>query len=301
MKHLFISVGLTLTMVNCLAGSGTQTVNSILGDKSFIVAYGHYPSSGTNEILRIRTHLRYVENLLEQKDVSALSELQRSKRNNIIILLHWYWTAGIFPSNFDYPMERRPCFIDKNGNICAVGYLIEKTEGRAGAEGINSKYQYKYIFEMNDPAAAEWAQENGLSLEECAMIQPNYGTPKGEITTGYGISSSVLGGVNLAVSIANFSASSDNSNTLGYIGLLTGTAQIVLGAANVEKMNSWSSRAQNNLSYFNIALGTTTFLSSTIRMIRNKNNRNRRNAYNIYSYPNYNNSLTMGITIQRRI
>ena len=288
-------------MINCLAGPGTQTVNSVLGDKSFIVAYGCYPAAGTSEILRIQTHLRYVENVLEQKDVSALSKSQRGNRNNIINLLHLYWAAGIFPSNFDYQMERRPCFIDRNGNICAVGYLIEKTEGREVAEQINSKHQYKYIFEINDPVVAEWAQRNGLSMEECAMIQPQYGTPRGEITTGYGISSSVLGGVNLAVSIANFSAGSDNSNTLGYIGLITGTAQIVLGAANVKELESYGSRAQNNLSYLNIAMGTTTFLSSTIRMIRNKKNRNMRNAYNIYSYPNYNNSLTMGVVVRRRI
>src|SRR5258706_10459324 len=42
----------------------SQTVNSRLGDVSFVKQFGHPPDASTDENLRIRTHLEYVENLL---------------------------------------------------------------------------------------------------------------------------------------------------------------------------------------------------------------------------------------------
>jgi len=316
MRKLSVLIGICFS-IHCFAGSGTLPVNSVIGDNSFIVTFGHSPVPGTDEVLRIQTHLKFVEKILEEKDVSGLSDIQQQRRIEVIAHLHQYWTAGIFPSNFDFPMERRPCFIDKNGNICAVGYLIEQTAGREAAEQINAKHQYEYIFEMNEPMVTSWAYENGMSLEECGMIQPQYGPPisgdqtyYAEIKTGYGITSGVIGGINLATTIANFSHRSSNSNGMAHVGLVTGVTQIIMGAANIKKpdVDSYmmptvnvSYKAQNNLSYLNIAMGTTTVVSSVMRLVMNKKLKDSRNTFNLYSYPNANNTLNVGLTVTRRI
>lgn len=152
-----------------------NTVNAIIGDYSFIQTYGCAPDVTTDENLRIKTHLAYVENILRETDVSHLTSTQKAKRIHLLDLLNDYWNVGIFPKNFDYPGQRIPCFIDKDGRICAVGYLIEQTAGRAVAEKINDKFKYHEILSMNDDNVDAWIIASGLTKEECAMIQPTYG------------------------------------------------------------------------------------------------------------------------------
>ena len=106
--------------------------------------------------------------------MSSLTKEQKSNRLKMLDLLHMYWTKGIFPKNYDYPGRRIPCFIDKDGNICAVGYLIAQTAGREVAERINAKFKYDYLLEMNDKTIDAWVEASGLSKVECAMIQPSY-------------------------------------------------------------------------------------------------------------------------------
>lgn len=154
-----------------------NTVNAIIGDYSFIQTFGCAPDETTDENLRIKTHLAYVENLLRETDVSHLTSTQKTKRTHLLDLLNDYWYAGIFPKNFDYPGQRIPCFIDKDGRICAVGYLIEQTAGRAVAEKINSQFKYHELLDMNDEMVDSWIASSGLTKEECAMIQPEYGDP----------------------------------------------------------------------------------------------------------------------------
>lgn len=310
---------LILTLCTMSAWSQpSQEVNAVLHDESYVATYGTLPDAGTDEQLRIQTHLSYVEQLLRSKSVDHLSPAQSRNRAAILDVLHTYWTAGVFPVNRDYPGERRPCFIDADGNICAVGYLIEQTKGRALAEQINDEHQYDYLLDMNEEAIAQWASEYGLTLEECAMIQPAYGPPPAprtdyvEIKSGYGVASAVTGGANLALTVANLSAKYKNSRVLPYIGLVTGTAQIVLGATNIKKSTvsggindapfvTTSYKAQNNLSYVNIAAGATTVVTSAINLVMQKKNKDQRNAFNLYSYPGYNNSVAMGISFSRRM
>ena len=102
-----------------------QPINAIIGDESYVSKFGVLPVATNNEDLRIKTHLEYVENLLRKKDVTGLDEAQNERRELLLDLLHDYWTAGIFPRNYDYQNQRMSCFIDKDGRICAVGYLIE--------------------------------------------------------------------------------------------------------------------------------------------------------------------------------
>lgn len=122
-----------------------QTVNAVIGDASYIKTFDEAPSQKTDEILRIKTHLKYVEQLLREKDVSHLPNNQQKNREYLLDLLEQYRLAGQFPKNLKYSNKRVPCFIDKFGNICAVGYLIEQTAGREVAERINNQFQYEYL------------------------------------------------------------------------------------------------------------------------------------------------------------
>jgi hypothetical protein len=159
----------------CALRLSSAPVNAILGDESFKFYFGKYPAQRTEESLRIATHLRYVEWYLRSVPVTHLSTEKIQSRNQMLDLLHQYREAGDFPSNFDFPGERRPCFIDRNKNICAVGYLIEQTAGRALAEKINATHQYEYITNMQSiPELQYWIEQSGLTLLECAMIQPSY-------------------------------------------------------------------------------------------------------------------------------
>lgn len=170
----FVIVQCVTTIILCASPSLQQPINTIIGDVSFIQKFGYKPTDHVNEQLRIRTHLQYVEQLLRKATTQHLTETQRQKRSYLLDRLHEYWVIGRFPVNLGYPNERRPCFIDKFGRICAVGYLIEQDAGRELANIVNTQYQYEYIYNMNVPELHDWIEQSGLSLKECAMIQPGY-------------------------------------------------------------------------------------------------------------------------------
>jgi hypothetical protein len=106
--------------------------------------------------------------------VSHLPSPLRERRSALLDKLHDYRLAGEFPTNLDFPQERRPCFIDAAGNICAVGYLIEQTAGRALAERITAAHKYDFLADMEMPELTAWVEASGLTARECAMIQPQY-------------------------------------------------------------------------------------------------------------------------------
>lgn len=66
-------------------------------------------------------------------------------------------------------------FIERFGNICAVGYLVEQPAGRGVAEAINGQFQYAAIGAMDSPELRQWLAASGLTLAEATMIQPTYG------------------------------------------------------------------------------------------------------------------------------
>ncbi len=309
---------LTLTVVifilscNKKTADNGQTVNPLLGDISFVSKFGQQPTATTDEDLRIKTHLEYVENLLRQKDVSNLTAVQKEKRNHLLDLLHNYWTAGIFPRNYDYEDKRVPCFIDKDGRICAVGYLVEQTTGRQTAEQINNNHKYDKLLAMNDRLVDNWVTTSGLKSEECAMIQPTYGPPPSYnynyISPQYGIASSLLGGVNISLNTINaiqIGKGTDNK-TVPIIGLLTGAGSIVYGAVNFPKegwygMYATTNESQKALSMVNIGLGTTTMILSIWSLSANRPKKNKSVAYNIFSFPKTNNQIGLGLCLTKKL
>lgn len=252
----------------------TQAVNSILGDVSYMNTFGHAPDAFTDEDLRIATHLAYVESLLRERNTEGLSSGLRARRETMLDLLHDYRTAGVFPRNRDHVSERRPCFIDRDGRICAVGYLIEQSAGRDAAEAINRKYQYAFIPEMTSPDVEDWIAGSGLTKEECGMIQPSYGwyePPADSIPVSYGIGSAVLGGVNVSLNALNSVQLLNGSSNriVPAAGFVAGAGQTILGIVNVsegreDENGAWvrASEEKNMLSYLNIGMGTATMLLS---------------------------------------
>jgi len=267
--------------------AGNQAINPVLGDASYVARFGALPTGASDEDSRIQTHLAYTEAYLRAHTPAKLPLAQRQRRTHLLDLLRTYWQAGVFPRNYDYANQRRPCFIDRAGRICAVGYLVEQTAGHAAAEAVNQRHQYDEVLAMHDATLNQWAAGNGLSVRECAMIQPTYGyypspTVGGNnINTGYGVSSAVLGGANVTMLLLNRPAllpPGREDRLLPALAVMSGMAQIVVGASNFpEKVvdpgfgryptTVVPNESQKLLSIANIGLGTATLLLGTWNLL----------------------------------
>jgi hypothetical protein len=150
-------------------------INSIVGDVSFVDRYGHAPTAeeDAREADRIRTHLSWVERELRARDVSHLPRSARESRARLLDALSEYTARGEFPRNEHFP-GRRPRFIDADGNICAVGRLIEVSAGRELAQAIDDRFEYAYLLDMHDERLDRWIATSGFTAVELAMIQPSY-------------------------------------------------------------------------------------------------------------------------------
>jgi hypothetical protein len=317
MKRIIPLLAVALTSILIFSFDKTskkvQTINPVIGNISFIKKFGHLPGKNTDENLRIKTHLEYVEHLLRNKDVSNLSEQLKNKRNYLLNLLHTYLITGIFPRNYDHSESRKPCFIDKDNRICAVGYLIEKTAGRKSAEEINSKHKYDELLAMNDKAVDNWIATSGLTKEECAMIQPTYGPPPvytyNQIPAAYGISSSALGGINLSLNAINALQilKGSTNKTIPTLGLVAGAGQVILGIAafpkNTNNFNgtNTTNESKKTLSMVNIAVGSSTMILSAWNLINKKKQKDRPTSVNLYSIPVEGNKMNLGVSFTKRI
>ena len=289
-----------------------QLVNPIIGDLSFINKFGCLPDATTNNELRIKTHLEYIENFLRHADVSNLTNIEKLKREHLLDFLHEYWLTGIFPRNYDYADERKPCFIDKDNRICAVGYLVEQTAGKKAAEQINSTHKYETIYEMNDAVLDEWIANSGLSKEEVAMIQPSYPREPeytfSYITTANGISSAFISGLNLSLSAINGVqlANGSESKTAAILGIISGAGQIVYAAASMPKEEhtfgeiDYTNESMKNLCFLNIGIGTTTMIISSWNLITHKKPSYKPTTWNIHSYSTKDKSLGLAFSLSHR-
>lgn len=314
MRQLTFTLTLTVATLflscNRQTTDNGQTINPLIGDISFVDKFGVKPTATTDEDLRIKTHLEYVENVLRQKDVSNLIAEQIEKRNHLLDLLHDYWTTGLFPRNYDYKDERQPCFIDKDGIICAVGYLVEQTAGRHTAEQINDNHKYDKVLAMNDNSVDSWIKTSGLTKEECAMIQPAYGWQTDNstyINTSDAIFSGGLMGLNLGFTALSFSntAKGNTKRTIPTASLIFGLGQIGLGSyelwnySNARDGNDYTT--MRKLGITNIAIGTATALIGTYTLVTNRQKKNKTTAWNIYSFPTADRNVGLGLCWSKKL
>jgi hypothetical protein len=151
-----------------------HAINAVIGDVSYFAKYGMFPTAATDADERVRTHLEFVYVLLSGRDVSMLSAELRAARAKNLENLRAYIDAGRFPRNYLYAGENHPCFIDRDGRVCAVGYLVEVSAGRKIAERINRDYQSEFLWRIRLPLLDRWVAASGLSFFELSMIQPCY-------------------------------------------------------------------------------------------------------------------------------
>ncbi|MEQ8272107.1 MAG: hypothetical protein RMA76_15740 [Deltaproteobacteria bacterium] len=128
------------------------------------------------EVDRVRLHLRAAQDFLAERDLSALRPQQRIRRAERLADLDAYIRRGRFPKNEHIPVVRAPYFVDAAGTHCAMAFLIARS-GRADlVERVRSTANNAYVYELaDDPELAAWLDENGLTIDEAATIQPTYG------------------------------------------------------------------------------------------------------------------------------
>ncbi|MBO6794170.1 MAG: hypothetical protein JJ895_09675 [Balneolaceae bacterium] len=310
---LFVSILFSLQNVDYRDGS---TVNAVVGDESFYQIFDRMPNQFDSENLRISTHLKYVHQLLSTADLSHLSNEQTKKRIEVLTYLEEYINNGDFPTN-EYTTEyRRPNFIDSNGAICAVGYLVERTEGRDVAESLNDSFQFDYIMDMNSNVLENWLNTYGLSKIEAAMIQPNYGgfpilipstkkvTSK-EIGWDYGLISAGFATSQLLITNAIYSSNTElslnqkywysiASTTLGLASIYTGIEgyrssdryyqvesnpeETVIPTSNIDERNP----RKKALSVLNISLGVFSTLYNGLHAFKYQHEK-KRAKYVVYT------------------
>ena len=158
--------------------------NHHVGDESFVKLFGRAPTAEDNEQLRMTAHLQHVHDWLASRPATR-PELA-AKRAQLLAALQAYIAKGTTPKNADLPW-RTPVFIDDAGTICAVGYLIESSVGRALPERIAKQHRYDFIEDIASsmPEVRQWVEQSGLTLEEIASIQPAYEEPSVEGWRGW--------------------------------------------------------------------------------------------------------------------
>ena len=319
MKKLFIYLLLGCGLGACqqpAAPLATDQVNALVGNAGYVAATGHAPTTRTNDDARVRAHLAFAERRLRQKSAGGLSPALAARRAHLLDLLHRYWVAGVFPRNYDFPGERRPCFIDRNGRLCAVGYLVAETGGRAAAERINAVHQYDLIADMHTPVLDQWVQHSGLTEAEYALIQPTYGFAAPTLTpvpvpASYAVGSAVWGGVNVMLAAANASQFNQVGAGRGvaYAGMFSGAGQVLLGALRLRTDElggglhiGWnppagkSYAAERTVSYLNIGVGTATLALGFWNLLQHRPAGVGRMAVGVVNY----NGAGSGLVLTRR-
>jgi hypothetical protein len=147
--------------------------NHHLGDDSFVAATGRAPTARDAEAERMHVHLAYVRAQLAAQP--ATRPALAARRAELLGYLDDYIARRITPHNDALPW-RSPVFIDDDGRICAVGYLIERSVGRALADRIAGGHRYDFLEDIAEamPEVQAWVDGSGFTLAELASIQPGY-------------------------------------------------------------------------------------------------------------------------------
>jgi hypothetical protein len=166
----------------------SSSVDAVIGPGEFNRVFPVHPGSRDDVNRQITARLIYLEELLRSRDVSGWPAELRAERARNLDRLHAYRVRGEYPVNYDHPDRMLPCFIDRDGNICGVGYLVQQSAGDAFARAINAKYQYSTIREMDSPELKQWIARSGLTEAEVVTIQvPEWNGGRGGRPTITGI------------------------------------------------------------------------------------------------------------------
>jgi hypothetical protein len=195
----------------------------------------HTSVARSMEIARLRSHFDSVDYELKSRDISALDARQRAHRAQLVSWLRDYRNAGRFPTN-DRFTTPTPFFRDKDGVLCAMAYLIDRSGRGDIVNKVAATRNNAYIRELaDDPALIEWLDDWGLSVKEAARIQPQYGGfPPDEPPPANDAVESDNAVAAIALSSASAATAAWNvvrpSYLSGFLGVLAGTATVITGA-----------------------------------------------------------------------
>lgn len=130
------------------------------------------PWSCDDEDARITAHLEDALAQLKTVTPPGLSEEQRRNRVQLIGDLRRYIDEKVFPRNSG---EFSPVFVDDDDRHCAMGALIAWNGGREIVQHIRATRNLATVPRLVDePGLAAWLNENGMAVEEAALVQPTY-------------------------------------------------------------------------------------------------------------------------------
>lgn len=188
-----------------------------------------------DERIRIQAHLARVSDHLRERAPAGLTPDQRAARRVTLQWLDEYLAAGVFPHNHVRPGTRTPVFVDPHGTPCAVGYLLLRSgEDRLVEEIVRTDNLVRVPELRGDPRLQRWLDARGITLDEAAMIQPQYGgTPDIGVqntsdyvpaTVGFSIATAALVSYNALAGTKSGAPLVDGlvvGTTLGHLALLT--------------------------------------------------------------------------------
>ena len=122
---------------------------------------------------RIREHLRRTESALRDADHDRSPE-QRCRRERHLDRLAAYRERGAFPRNRGRS-DRTPLFVGDDARPCAMAHLLREGGREDLVEAVMAEEPTVRIEELpDDHPVVGWVEENGLTREEAARIQPTY-------------------------------------------------------------------------------------------------------------------------------
>ncbi len=143
-----------------------------------------------SETEAIQLHLKLVEQTLRVRDVSHLSPQQKLNRTNCLNILNKYWKTEVFPQNEEFSY-RTPIFIDKYNTFCAVGHLMKESGFEKVAREISRENNLVFVRNISNNKAVDWMNWAGLTMEECAWIQPGYSPMTSFKNCGKGVNGTI--------------------------------------------------------------------------------------------------------------
>lgn len=216
------------------------------------------------ETTRLRAHFDSVDRELRGADVSHLTATQKARRAELVSWLRQYRNAGRFPENDRFANRMVPFFRDSHGTLCAMAYLIDRSGRGDIVDKVAATRNNAYIHELaDDPELVAWLDAWGLTVDEAARIQPQYGggpiiveNNTDRVSRSYAIVSMGLGSLSTGATALNLFVPSRAS---GAVGLFSGVATIVAGAEHLRDRGGNKRMAQADLTVGSIAAASALY------------------------------------------
>ncbi|HUQ20187.1 MAG TPA: hypothetical protein VM099_11295 [Gemmatimonadaceae bacterium] len=252
-------------LVRAVRVGSVLTVVALLGAASFRKT----PDSNLRkEVVRLRAHFDSVDSELRARNVSNLTAVQRQHRAALVKWLKEYRDAGVFPINDKFAGRLVPFFRDSHGVLCAMAYLIDRSGRGDIVDKVARARNNAFIHELSDdPTLIEWLNENGLSVDEAARIQPSYdgiGFPGAEnrVSSDFAITTMLLGGGAMAFTGINIVRPTLTGEAAG---ALVGIAAILNGLSHIDE-----NRGTKRVAYAGIYAGSAAVATSIVTFLRDR-------------------------------